>query len=79
MLQIHGIFNLVATLYKTRLLQPEISICVVRRQRDIYVHRKFEILSFDTPLKLTHLLNKQIDFFDKDMSIALYNYPTTVL
>ena len=26
MLQIHGIFNLVATLYETRLLQPKISI-----------------------------------------------------
>ena len=28
MLQIHGIFNLVAALYQTRLLQPEFSIWV---------------------------------------------------
>ena len=29
MLQIHGIFNLVATLYETRLLQTKISIWVI--------------------------------------------------
>ena len=53
------------------------------KQIDSFQLKYKDVLTKHTPLKLTYSLNKQINFFDKNVSIVLpfyivYNYSTVL-
>ena len=71
MLQIHDIFNLVATLYETRLLQPEISIWVMSLSCDSFMtHHFYTIQRVFIASGISHEINQQRHKFQQLKQLA---------